>query len=132
MLVVLSVGVVPGGAVAAGELPEPAPIPGLPPIADPNIASERLVSVPTGCPAPTNEHVVFVGTLTRNDATTARFTVDQVRAGSVQGFSLAGSIDIRYGDEVRFLDSGQRYIVGAGIAPTGTDPETGTVGDLDG
>lgn len=115
VLVALAVGVVPGGTVAAGELADPAPIPGLPPIADPDIASERLVSVPSGCPAPASEHVVFVGTLTRNDATTARFTIDQVRAGSVQGFSLAGLIDIRYGDEVRFLETGVQYIIGAAI-----------------
>lgn len=107
------------GAMAApahaADLPEPAPVPGLVPIADPDVASEHLVSVPTGCPTTAREHVVFVGTLTRNDATTARFTVDQVRSGSVEGFWAAGKIDIRYGDEVRFLETGVQYIVGAAV-----------------
>jgi hypothetical protein len=106
---------VPVGSAAAADLPDPVPVPGLAPIADPDAASERLHPVPSGCPAPEREQVVFVGTLTLHDAATARFTIDQLRAGSAEGFSRDGMIDIRYGDEVRFLEPGVQYIVGAAI-----------------
>lgn len=58
---------------------------------------------------------MFVGTLVLNDTTTARFRVDQVRSGSIDGFSRDGQIDVRYGDEVRFLEFGVQYIVGAAV-----------------
>lgn len=115
VVVCLAAVLAPAQRAGAKELPEPVPVPGLAPIADPDMASERLLPIPPGCPAPQREQVVFVGTLTRNDAATARFTVDQVRAGSVEGFSRAGMIDIRYGDEVRFLETGVQYIVGAAV-----------------
>ena len=108
-----------GGRVSAGDLPEPAPVPSLPPIEDPDAESARLIPVPSGCAAPDVEQVVFIGTLLISDAVTGRYQVDQVLSGSVDGFSVQGMIDVRYGDEVRFLDDGQRYVVGAGI-----DPET--------
>ncbi|MEZ5247785.1 MAG: hypothetical protein R2713_00775 [Ilumatobacteraceae bacterium] len=104
-----------GAPAAAGDLPEPAPVPSLPPIEDPDAQSDRLVPVPSGCLAPDVEQSVFVGTLLIADAVTARYQIDQVLSGSVAGFSVDGMIDVRYGDEVRFLDTGQRYIVGAGI-----------------
>lgn len=103
----------------AGELPEPAPVPPLPPIEQPGAESTRLIPVPSGCAAPDVEQAVFIGRLLINDAVTARYEVEQVLSGSVEGFALQGMIDVRYGDEVRFLSVGQRYIVGAGI-----DPET--------
>ena len=93
------------------------PVPSLPPIAAPDAVSTRLVPVPAGCAAPPVEQVVFVGTLVLADAATARFTVDSVRSGSTAGFEVGGLIDVRYGDEVRFLDTDTAYIVGAGIDP---------------
>lgn len=108
-------GSVPGAYAA--DLPDPVPVPSLPPIGDAAVTSERLVPVPSGCPQPPEEQVVFVGTMLVNDTTTARFVVDQVRSGSTQGFTAAGQIDIRYGDEVRFLEPGAQYIVGAAVDP---------------
>lgn len=105
------------GRALAGDLPEPQPVPPLPPIEDPDAESARLIPVPSGCAAPDVEQVVFIGTLLISDAVTGRYQVDQVLSGSVDGFSLQGMIDVRYGDEVRFLDTGQRYIVGAAIDP---------------
>jgi hypothetical protein len=96
-------------------LPDPVPVPPLPPIQDPTAVSSRLVPVPPGCAAPVQEQVVFVGTMVVNDTATARFAIDQVRSGSVAGYSKGGLIDVRYGDEVRFLDLDQQYIVGAGL-----------------
>ena len=103
-------------------LPEPAPIPPLPPIEVPTEASARLIVVPPGCPAPQAERAVFTGRLVASDAATARFRVDQVRSGQVDGYAVGGLIDVRYGDEVRFLDLEQQYIVGAGV-----DAETGVL-----
>lgn len=105
------------GHAAAGDLPEPVPVPPLPAI-DPtavSAGSDRLVSVPPGCASPGREQAVFIGTLEMRDATTARFAVERVRAGSVEGFALDGRIDVYFGDEVRFLGEGTTYIVGAGI-----------------
>lgn len=98
-------------------LPDPVPVPSLPPIQDPAAVSTRLVPVPAGCAAPAPEQAVFVGTLVVNDASTARFAIEQVRSGSVDGYSRGGLVDVRFGDEVRFLDVGQQYIVGAGLDP---------------
>lgn len=98
-------------------LPEPVPVPSLPPISDPTAVSARLVPVPAGCAAPAQEQAVFVGTMVVNDAATARFAIEQVRSGSVDGYAKGGLVDVRFGDEVRFLDVDQQYIVGAGLEP---------------
>jgi hypothetical protein len=105
------------GVVFAGDLPEPTPLPSLPPIDDPGAVSTRLIPIPTGCSAPKPEQLVFVGTLITNDAFTGRFHVDELRSGSPAGFEVASLIDIRYGDEVRFLRAGTKYLVGARIDP---------------
>lgn len=106
------------GHVSAQELPEPVPAPALPPIAEPNAVSTRLVPVPVGCAAPPVEQVVFVGTMVVADTSTARFAIESVRSGSATGFEVGGLIDVRYGDEVRFLDPDTSYIVGAAVDPT--------------
>ena len=107
----------PIGGVGAQVIPEPVPIPPLPPIVADGVASDRLIPVPAGCAAPAVEQAVFIGTMVVGDAVTGRFVVEQVRSGSVEGFSVGGMIDVRYGDEVRFLEVGQRYIVGAAVDP---------------
>ena len=109
----LAMGISP--MVLASDLPDPTPVPSLPPIDDQGAESSRLIPVPAGCVAPAVEQVVFIGKLIINDAVTGRYEVEQVLSGSIAGFSVADKIDIRYGDEVRFLDVGQRYIVGAGV-----------------
>ena len=106
----------------AQVLPDPQPVPTLPAIEDPDAVSTRLIPVPAGCTAAPVEQAVFIGTLVVADSNTARFEVEQVRSGTVEGFSVDGLIDIRYGDETRFLEVGRRYIVGAGL-----DPELGVL-----
>jgi hypothetical protein len=104
-------------SVIAQELPAPLPMPPLPPISDPNAVSTRLVPVPTGCAAPPVEQVVFIGTMVVSDGSTARFAIESVQSGTAAGFEVGGLIDVRYGDEVRFLDVDTAYIVGAAIDP---------------
>lgn len=118
MCAAASVGAAPRPPVPLPE-PVPVPVPSLPPLDDSTLGDPqaRLIVVPVGCAAPDREQAVFVGTLQTRDAATARFRIDSVRAGSVQGFALDDLIDVRYGDEVRFLTDGAQYIVGVGIDP---------------
>jgi hypothetical protein len=84
-----------------------------PPIVDPNVVSGPLVVVPAGCTAPPAPVAVFVGTLADADSTTARFAVEQIRAGSLDGYAVNTIVDVRYDDDIRFLRTGQQYLVGA-------------------
>jgi len=101
------------------------PLPALetpPPIANPIVASSPLVVVPAGCFAPPAPIAVFVGTLAASDATTGRFAVQQIRAGSLDGYAVDTIVDVRYDDDIRFLHAGEQYLVG--VLP---DPVTGVL-----
>ncbi len=84
-----------------------------PPIVAPIVVSAPLVSVPPGCNVPRAPVAVFVGTLADSDATTARFAVQQVRAGSLDGYAVSTIVDVRYDDDIRYLHTGRQYLVGA-------------------
>lgn len=90
-------------------------IPPLPEIEDPDAVSTRLVPIPPGCPEPRAEQAVFSGTLVVRDAATARFLVGQIRSGDLEGYVVNGLVDVRYGGDVRFLDVGTTYLVGAAV-----------------
>ena len=107
----------PAGAAAPDPLPDPQPLPTLPAIEDPDAVSTRLVPVPAGCAVPDQEQAVFVGFLVQKDTATARFAIREVRSGSLNGWTKAGFVDVRYGDEVRFLDPAVAYLVGTGVDP---------------
>lgn len=76
------------------------------------------VAIPDGCAEPALPDVVFVGTVETTDYRTARFRIDQLRAGAVDAFSADGLIDIRYGIDAKFLADGQQYLVGASLDPS--------------
>ena len=84
-----------------------------PPIVDSLAPSTPLVVVPAGCNSPPAPVAVFVGTLAAADATTGRFAVEQIRAGSLDGYAVNTIVDVRYNDDIRFLHTGQQYLVGA-------------------
>ena len=84
-----------------------------PPISDPHVVSSPLVVVPAGCAAPPAPVAVFVGTLAASDTTTGRFAVQQIRAGSLDGYAVNTIVDVRFDDDIRFLRAGQQYLVGA-------------------
>ena len=86
-----------------------------PPIVDPQVASGPLVVAPPGCILPPAPAAVFVGTLAAADATTGRFAVEQIRAGTLDGYAVETIVDVRYDDDIRFLRPGQEYLVG--VAP---------------
>ena len=86
------------------------PVTGLPAAVGP------LVVLPAGCVTPATPAVVFEGTVTAAVADRARFHVDRVLSGTLEGHQTAQGVDVKYGDETRFLSVGGTYIVGAGVS----------------
>ncbi len=89
------------------------PVQGAPVISVPQVVSGPIVAVPAGCPTPATTTAVFFGTVDKMDFRTAQFTVQSIRAGSLASFAVGDQVQVRYGDDVRFLDKGRSYIVGA-------------------
>ncbi len=89
--------------------PEPVPV----------AVDQGLIPIPVGCPRPEPAAVAFVGTMVGKDDVTevVRFRIDQLRAGSAAPWAIDGLIDIRYGDDYRFLVKGDQYLIGAGSDP---------------
>ena len=85
--------------------PQPPIIQEPPPIVDPIAASAPLIAVPSACTAtaPPAPVAVFVGVLAAADSTTARFAVQQIRAGTLDGYAVDTIVDVRYDDDIRFL-----------------------------
>ena len=75
-----------------------------------------LLPVPPGCTGPLPASAVFKGTLVTLDdpdqPSAARFEVSSVLAGTLDGYLLGNRVDVRYGNEARFLVVGTEYIVG--------------------
>lgn len=112
----------PAGAVIAQDDPAP------PTAAAPSVTGRTwLVPIPAGCDVPPLPDVVFVGTLLETGTPagapeetayqTARFQLDQARAGDVGRFSYNGFVDVRYGLDTKDLDRGDQYLVGASVDP---------------
>lgn len=74
--------------------------------------------IPEGCPTPDLAQVVFLGTVVDTDFQTARYRIDQIRAGDLQPYAYGGLVDVRYGDDTRFLSEDTQYLIGA-TAPDG-------------
>lgn len=79
-----------------------------------------LVVVPTGCVVPAAARAVFVGQLANTDLppTTARFRLERILAGDLQGYAGGNLVDVHYGAETHFLQLGSHYIVGVAVDPT--------------
>ncbi|MEN9643533.1 MAG: hypothetical protein RL238_202 [Actinomycetota bacterium] len=130
LLVGLLAGLCAAGAVLATSPAASATVPPTdPPVApvDPNApastvvldpenglpaAQGPLVVLPAGCVSPAAPMAVFEGTITDAVSTTARFRVERMLSGSLQGYLIGDLVDVRYGDETRFLDVGGTYVVG--------------------
>lgn len=83
--------------------------------------STTLIPIPAGCDSPAPAQVVFVGQLVdvgERDGM-ARFELRQIRDGETGGRERSNLLDIRYGDDIRFLDVGNQYLVGAGLDEEG-------------
>ena len=99
-----------GPAPARAQEDPPAPAGG-------DSTRQWLVPVPAGCDAPVLPDVVFLGTLQATDFRTGRFHVDQVRAGDMGRYSYAGVVDVRFGIDTKYLETGTQYLVGASLDP---------------
>ncbi|MDP5108319.1 MAG: hypothetical protein NWP73_00985 [Ilumatobacteraceae bacterium] len=74
-----------------------------------------VTTVPEGCALPAIAQAVFVGTIASLDPVAAVFTVTQVRAGTLDGYINADSLEVRYGRDVKYLKKGKTYIVGVAL-----------------
>ena len=81
------------------------------------INASAETTIPAGCAIPMAPQMVFVGELLSIDDTTATFRVIQVRAGTASGYINNDTVEVRYGQDTKFLDEGTRYIVGAASDP---------------
>ena len=71
-----------------------------------------VTTVPEGCALPPVAQAVFIGTIESVDNVSAVYRVEQLRAGSLEGYESGGTVKVRYGSDVRHLRKGSRYIVG--------------------
>lgn len=81
------------------------------------INASAATTIPAGCAVPMAPQMVFVGELLSIGDSTATFRVIQVRAGTAGGYINNDTVEVRYGQDTKFLDTGTRYIVGAGSDP---------------
>ena len=81
------------------------------------INSSAATTIPAGCAIPMAPQMVFVGELLSISDSTATFRVIQVRAGTASGYINNDTVEVRYGQDTKFLDTGTRYIVGAASDP---------------
>jgi len=73
--------------------------------------------IPAGCPPRPEAVAVFVGEVSQRDIRAARFVVVDVRSGTLEGYRVDDLVDVDFFGDVRFLDDGQVYLVGAGVDP---------------
>ena len=76
-----------------------------------------LVPVPTGCTAPTQPHIVFVGEVVDRDVRSIRYRIESIRYGRPDPFAGGDRIDVRYGLDAQYLDDGREYLVSAVVDP---------------
>lgn len=72
-----------------------------------------VTTIPAGCPTPLSPQMVFIGELTSIGDSTATFRVIQIRAGIPAGYVTNDRVEVRYGQDTKFLEVGTRYLVGA-------------------
>ncbi len=72
-----------------------------------------VTTIPAGCQIPMSPQMVFIGELTSIGDSTATFRVIQIRAGIPAGYVTNDLVEVRYGQDAKFLEAGRRYLVGA-------------------
>ena len=85
----------------------------------PSTLASAVTTIPAGCVPPDASQAVFVGALIAKDSTTATFTNIRLRSGALEGYVLNVSgtetVVMYYGRDVKFLEVGKEYLVGAGL-----------------
>ena len=112
VVAIAAVGVLAPVAASAQDDP-----PGTAPVAADGSPRQWLVPIPAGCDVPALPDVVFLGTLDAKDFRTGRFRIDQVRAGVIQRYSFGDVVDVRFGIDTKYLETGTQYLVGASLHP---------------
>ena len=69
-------------------------------------------TVPEGCALPPVAQAVFKGTVKSLDTVSAVLVVNQLRAGSLDGYATNNEVNVRYGSDAKYLNVGQTYLVG--------------------
>lgn len=84
------------------------------------IIESAVTTVPASCNVPAALRSVFVGEVSRVEANFVLFEVLSERHGTVADLLRDGVLTVRYPiDDVRYLDVGRRFLVGAVAAPSG-------------
>jgi hypothetical protein len=108
-----------------GEVVDPvdpnAPEPTPPPLPDAPAIDPTGTTVPAGCDAPIEPAASFIGVVVARDdqfavdGRSARFTVAELKQGSLDGYEVNGLVDVDFGADFRYLDIGSAYLVTAEI-----------------
>ena len=85
----------------------------------PSTLASAVTTIPAGCVPPDASQAVFVGALIAKDSTTATFNNIRLRSGALEGYVLnvsgTDTVVMYYGRDVKFLEVGKEYLVGAGL-----------------
>lgn len=92
----------PGEVVVVDPTAEPVPT-------QPTVAT--TTTLPVGCEPPLPPQAVFDGTVVDHDSRTARFQIDRVRSGSLEGWRVDALVDVDFFDDTRYLVLGEQYLV---------------------
>ena len=84
------------------------------------VIESAVTTVPTSCTVPEALRSVFVGEVSRIEANFVLYDVVSERYGTVGDLVRDGVLTVRYPiDDVKYLESGRLFLVGAVAAPSG-------------
>jgi len=89
------------------------------------IIESAVTTVPASCTTPPPLRTVFVGEVTNIEANFVLYEVVSERYGTVGDLLRDGVLTVRYPiDDVKYLETGQQFLVGAIAAPSGIRGDT--------
>ncbi len=89
-------------------------------VTDSLIIESAVTTVPSSCTTPEPLRSVFVGTVSGVDANFVLYSVESERFGTVADLLRDDVLTVRYPiDDVKYLEVGERFLVGAVAAPSG-------------
>ena len=84
------------------------------------VIESAVTTVPASCTVPEALRSVFVGEVSRIEANFVLYDVVSERYGTVGDLVRDGVLTVRYPiDDVKYLETGRRFLVGAVAAPSG-------------
>ena len=101
------------------------------------INPQATTTIPEGCFAQTIPQVVFVGKVENVSDASVSYSIQKTISGDASAYvSVDGRVEVQYGTDGKFLDTGSVYIVGAVTDPfspilvSKVRPETTTLGGV--